>query len=148
MNEEKRKIYELLSSQKITADEADEMLQALNQEEQQKTGIPPALETQVRQSKPKAKYLRILVDARENGEKKNVNIKIPLGLIRSGAKLSNLIPDHAKDKINDTLKSKGLNLNISNPAEIEAFIEELQEASIDINASEKGEEAIVQIFCE
>ncbi|MEK8105747.1 hypothetical protein NKG94_12490 [Micromonospora sp. M12] len=38
------------------------------------------------------KYLRVLVDATDNGEPSRVNVRVPLQLLRAGVRLAALVP--------------------------------------------------------
>jgi hypothetical protein len=43
----------------------------------------------------------------------NVNVKIPLSLVRAGLKLTSLIPQQAQDQINRTMAEKGMEFDLS-----------------------------------
>ena len=92
MNEERRKILEMLSEGKITAEDAELLLDKIEGH---------AAEKRV---KGKLRYLRVLVDSAD-GDK--VNIRVPMKLIRTGVKLGAVLPQHASDK----LKASGFDLS-------------------------------------
>lgn len=124
---EQRQILEMLAEGKITAEEAERLLA--------KIGHAPSAEPA--QGGP-PKYLRVRVDS-SDGDK--VNIRVPLGLIRTGIKLKALLPDHATEGIAKT----GLNLEDLADLQGEELIEALRELEVNVD-SEDGD--VVRIFCE
>ena len=44
----------------------------------------------------------------------NVNVKIPLNLVRAGLKLTSLIPQPGADQINKTMAEKGMSFDLNN----------------------------------
>ena len=80
MNEQRKDILDMLAAGKITADEAEQLIAALEREQ---PPAAPAFDTK----KGKAKYLRVLVDSRDAGEPGRVNIRVPLQLLRAGDRL-------------------------------------------------------------
>jgi len=79
MNEERKKILEMLSEGKITVGEAEKLMEALTKDQKESTEIKDASKTKV------FKYLRVLVEPKDTGGDR-VNIRIPLNLIRAGMK--------------------------------------------------------------
>jgi len=130
MNEDRRAILELLASGKITADEADRLLTALDR--------PVVEET----PKPKAKYLRVVVDSDARRESApRVNIRVPVQLLRSGVKLASLIPEQAQERVNTELHRRGIDLSQIKPENLEEIVEQLGDVSVDVGDN-------VRIFCE
>ena len=84
------------------------------------------------------KYLRVLVNSSDGDE---VNIRVPLQLVRAGLKLSTVLPNDAKEKITE----KGIDLSKLGELEGEALIEALRELSVDVDSSDGD---VVRIFCE
>ena len=74
-----------------------------------------------------------------------MNIRVPMKLLRAGIKLASLIPANAQGKVDDALKEKGLNIDISQITEnnIGDIIESLDELTVEVDGKEK-----VRIFCE
>ncbi len=138
MNEERKKILEMLADGKITADEADRLLTAISQNSQNSTA-----ETS-RTSLPK--YLRVMVEPGPESEKADrVNIRVPLKLIRAGLKLASLIPKNAQDKVNQALNEKGIDADLSKikPEDLDEIIRQLDDISVDVEGKET-----VKIYCE
>jgi hypothetical protein len=137
MNENRRKILEMLSQGQITPDEAERLIAALEQE-------PPASDSH---PKPKVKYLRVVVAADEkNDGSTTVNIRVPMQLLRAGVKLTSLIPPEARDRVNVALKNEGMqfDLNQLKPEHLEELIDHLEDLTIDVD----DKDVKVRVFCE
>jgi hypothetical protein len=67
----------------------------------------------------------------------NVNVKVPLGLLRAGLKLTSLIPKQASDEINKAMAEKGMSFDINNfkPEDIEELIEALSEMEVEVDSN-------------
>ena len=92
-------------------------------------------------SGPLPKYLFVKVDSSDGD---NVNIRVPLKLIRAGINLKSLLPREAQDKINENLTEKGINLDDINPENFEEIIDALRE--FEVNVDEKRGDK-VRIYC-
>ena len=138
MTEERKKILEMLSSKKITVEEAERLLNALGEPESGPAG--PA------GGKPAWKYLRVLVEPGPGGEGVDkVNIRVPMKLIRAGLKWAALIPKYAQKDINKALQDKGIDLDFSQikPEDLQDILTNLDELTVDVDGPDK-----VRIFCE
>ena len=138
MSEERRKILDMLSAGKISAAEAERLLDAIGR---------PGTEESPAEPKKKPKFMKVKVEPkRGDGKGERVNIKIPLSVIRAGAKLSGFLPDEAKMKIQSKLKDKGIgiDLNSLDSDKLEDVICCLGEMSIDVD----DEDESVKIYCE
>ncbi|UCD94979.1 MAG: hypothetical protein JSU69_02700 [Candidatus Zixiibacteriota bacterium] len=138
MSEERRKILDMLSAGKISAAEAERLLDAIGR---------PAAEESTVEPKKKPKFLKVKVEPKScEGKGERVNIKIPLSVLRAGAKLSGFLPDEAKMKIQSKLKDKGIgvDLNSLDSGKLEDVICCLGEMSIDVD----DEDETVKIYCE
>jgi len=140
MSEERKQILKMLSEGKIDVSETERLLDAIN-ETQDKT---ESVETSV--EKTKLKYLRVQVEPKKNGKSERVNIRIPLQLIRAGARIASFLPNGAKSKIDGSLKDKGIDFNLSdiNRENVDEILNALREMSIDVD----GDDEKVRIFCE
>lgn len=108
----------------------------------------PLGEGKTRTGSRRLNYLRVQVEPEgsESGKRERVNIRIPLQLLMAGAKLSSVLPEHAKDKINDALKEKGLDFDISSldSEKLDDLLESLADMGIDVDRDGKR----IRIFCE
>lgn len=135
MNENRRKILEMLATGKITADEAERLFSAMESE--------PA---PARNGAPK--FIRVVMTGEgRHGEPANVNVRVPMQLLRAGVKLVSLIPPRARDQVNAALHREGvpLNLNQIKPENLEELIEHLSELTVNVDG---GEKSTVRVFCE
>jgi hypothetical protein len=142
MGKEKRKILELLAKGKIKVDEAEKLLSALSGDESESNET----HNHTAGKKPKPKYLRIAVDPGEDsGKKDKVNVRVPLKLIRSGIKWIRFIPKEAQDKVNESLRDKGIDMDFTKMTEegLEELVENLSDLTIEVEGEEK-----VRVFCE
>lgn len=149
MSEDRVRILNMLAEGKINADEAERLLDA---SESRRTGgsCAPASPAAVVKGDPGPlldalpKYLHVRVEGNE-GEK--VNVKVPLALVRSGLKLTSLIPPQAMDQLTAQMADKGMSIDFSNlkPEDIDELIEALREMEVDIDGKD-GEK--VRVYCE
>jgi hypothetical protein len=153
MNENRRQILEMLAAGKVTADEAEQLLAALDPEATAAagtfTGRIPASDSSAESTvKTRAKYLRVLVEANEKGQPTTVNVRVPMQLLRAGVRLASLIPMQAHDELDKTLSRHGIPLTLSQikPENLEELIDHLEDLSVDVDARE--EKAKVRVFCE
>ena len=136
MNEERKKILEMLAAGTITADDADRLLDKL-----QAMDSPPQGETTAELKAPTngpLKYLRVVVVSSDGD---NVNVRVPLGLVRTGLKLSTMMPEGANAK----LAERGIDLSHLADLQGEELIEELRDLQVDVDSSDGD---TVRIFCE
>lgn len=150
MNEERRQILEMLAAGKITTDEAERLLKALE----------PAAEFTGKTAgeggaavKTRAKYLRVLVEADEamtgmKGQTK-VNVRVPMQLLRAGVRLASLIPQQAHDQFDRALSQHGVPLTLSQikPENLEELVDHLEDLTVDVDG-EQGNGTRVRVFCE
>ena len=147
MNENKKKILEMLAQNKISADEAYRLLNVIESGESGQKSTSKVNAT----VKEKAKYLRVTVlPASENehsGNVDRVNVRVPMSLIRAGIKLTSLIPPEARDKVNGALREKGIDFDVRNvkPEDIEELIEALGDLEVDVVSSKREK---VKVFVE
>jgi polyhydroxyalkanoate synthesis regulator phasin len=141
MNEQHRQVLQMLAEGKITADEAERLIDALErQQPESPAGAAP-------RSKPRPKYLRVLVEDTSGGDvPTRVNVRVPLQLLRAGVRLTSLIPPRALTRINTELDKSGVPIDLTElkPQQLEELIEQLDELTVDVD--DPG--AKVQVFCE
>jgi hypothetical protein len=141
MKDERRKILNMLAEGKISASEADALLEALGTPARAELAALPAPP-----GKPAPKYLRVLVEGNEDGKESKVNVRVPFDLIRAGMRLAALLPVVAYDPVNRALKENGIDVDVSKikPENFEDLVAHLQELSVDVD---DGHEK-VRVFCE
>jgi hypothetical protein len=140
MNEQRKDILDLLAEGKITAEEAERLIAALERDQ------VPAMASAVVRPKAKARYLRLEVDTTENGEPGRVNARVPLQLLRAGVRLAALIPPQALTRANAELSRSGVPFDLTQlrPEQLEDLVEQLDEVTLEVDHPD----ARVRIFCE
>ncbi|HTB95905.1 MAG TPA: hypothetical protein VK716_02785 [Terracidiphilus sp.] len=154
MNENRKQILEMLAAGKITADEAERLIAAL-----EPVTLSSAREFggagsgEVKPAGVRAKYLRVLVEADESmtGNKgmTTVNVRVPMQLLRAGVRLASLIPKQAHDQLDDALNRHGVPLTLSQikPENLEELIDHLEDLTVDVDGND-GKQVKVKVFCE
>lgn len=147
MSQERRQVLQMLAQGKISPEDAERLLDKLasiTEPADAAGAADPATETRDTTASPppsgrnRPKYLRVVVDSTD-GDK--VNIRVPLGLIRAGMKLRAVMPEHARER----LEERGLDLNHLSDLDGEELVDALRELSVDVD-SDSGDK--VRIFCE
>ena len=140
MSENRRQILDMLGQGKITADEAERLMSALEKEPASHVAAPAG-------ANGKIKYLRVLVDGKDEHEGPvKVNVRVPVMLLRAGVKLTSIIPPRARTEVNDALRKEGIDVDIGKltPESLEDIVEQLRELQVDVDS----ERAKVRVFCE
>ena len=144
MNNETRRILDLLSQNKVTVEEADQLLRAIAAPSP-RTDAPPKVDAPQAARKPR--FIRIAVHktGRHGGEK-DVNIRVPLAIIKSGLRLGAIIPPAIADKLSARLRERALDVDFSklDPDKLESALCELGDVGIDVDSTD----AQVKITCE
>jgi len=143
MSADRNRVLSMLAAGKITTDEAERLLDALETGATARpagagiTGDPAPLIAAL------PKYLYVQVSG-STGD--NVNVKIPVALVRSGLKLTSLIPDQAMDQINRSMSEHGMSVDLSNlkPEDIDELVESLREMEINVDGK-NGD--VVRVYC-
>ncbi len=154
MNENRRQILEMLAAGKITADEAERLLIALEPDTSASAAGAAGKDqigangSSATAAKSHPKYLRVLVEANEKGEPTTVNVRVPMQLLRAGVRLASLIPAQAHEQLDATLSRHGIPLTLSQikPENLEELVDHLEDLTVDVDARE--EKAKVRVFCE
>ena len=147
MSENRKRILDMLAEGKITADEAERLLTAVEQPGTGGGGFFTAGET----SKDERKYLRVVVepnpDGGPGGKQQRVNVRVPMALIRAGVKLTSLIPSNATTKINEELHKSGVDFDVNNikTEDLERLVDAMKDLEIDV---EGGNEGKVKVYFE
>jgi len=147
MNEDRRRILELLAQGKVTADEAERLIAALEKEPAAGSTAAGADAT----PKKKPKYLRVQVESQEGttaGNPSLVNVRVPMQLLRAGVRLVSVIPAQARAHVNDALRENGVPFDLSQikPENLEEIVDQLDDLTVDVD--QKNEKVKVKVFCE
>ena len=141
MSEERKKVLEMLAAGKITAEDAEKLLDKLESSSAESTaGGETGGEKRGAETK-KPKYLRILVDS---PGQEQVNVRVPLSFLRANAKLWEILPS----RLSARLAEHGVGIaGIAGIAGLKG--EDLKEALDELNVDiEKPNGKKVRIFCE
>ena len=144
MTQARRDILDMLAAGKITADEADRLMAAV--ENTPSTASPADIAAAA--PRPKPKYLRVLVhDHGKHGNPVNVNVRVPMQLLRAGVKLAGLIPAPAMDRANIAMGEKGVHIDLSQikPENLDELVDQLSDLTVDVNETDGAQ---VRVFCE
>lgn len=137
MTTETRQVLDLLSQGKITADEAERLLRALDASDAAPKGSPT-----------QARWLRIAIDRNVPGgsPKRVANLRMPVALVRAGIKLGSLIPGGAFAMAGSADDSADVRMKLLkiDPAQLESIVAEMGEMTIDADDGK----AQVRIWCE
>jgi hypothetical protein len=135
MKDERKQILDMLAEGKISAEDAERLLDRLESDE----AVNPDLLTSTSPGvKTKLKYLRVVVDSAD-GDK--VNVRVPLALIKTGIKLTAVLPDNATEQLHE----KGVDLSRLSELDAEELDEALRELQVDVDS---GDGDLVRVFCE
>lgn len=144
MTDDRKRILGLLAEGRITADEADRLISAL---ERAPAAVAPPEQTP---RKVSPKYLRVEVNSEHaygrNGGPAKVNIRVPMAFLKAGVRLSSILPADAREQINAAMARKGVAFDINQlkPDNLEALVEQLGDLSVDVGA----QGATVRVYCE
>jgi len=158
MNENRRQILEMLAAGKITADEAERLLSALDPDTAVPAGTIGSSAAKGNGARSgwangRPKYLRVLVEADESmtGNKglTTVNVRVPMQLLRAGVRLAALIPQQAHNQLDQAFSSHGFPLTLSQikPENLEELIDHLEDLTVDVDGKD-GNSTKVRVFCE
>ncbi len=130
MSDETRRVLDLLAQGKVTVEEAEQLLQALKEQSVKQesaaksdTGGPV---------KPRFMRIQVHKPGKDGGRDKDVNIRVPMAVLRGGLRLGTMIPGfHAS--IGARLRDSGIALDLSkiDPAALESLLVDMGELNID-----------------
>lgn len=141
MSEQRKDVLDMLAEGKITAEEAERLIIALERAQ------PPTAASPAARPKGKAKYLRVMMEFVEEGDESGrLNVRVPLQLLRAGVQLVALIPPRALDRANAELDKAGVPFDLAQlkPEQLEALVEHLDETVVELEQSD----GYLRIFCE
>jgi hypothetical protein len=144
MNEDRKRILDMLAAGKITAAEAELLIDSLDSPAEAPATQAASLSADwptgpSATGTPKFMYVKVT-------GKDRVDVKVPLALLRTGLKLTSLIPPQAMDQINESMGEAGMSIDFNNlkPEDIEDLIESLREMEVNV-VSKEGDN--VRVFC-
>ena len=131
MSDETRRVLDLLAQGKVTVDEAEQLLQALKEQSakpenaaKSDAGGPPV--------KPRFMRIHVHKPAKDGGQDKDVNIRVPMAVLRGGLRLGTMIPG-LHSSVNARLRESGLDIDLSkiDAAALESLLVDMGELNID-----------------
>ncbi|HFD04935.1 MAG TPA: hypothetical protein ENJ25_02190 [Firmicutes bacterium] len=137
--DEIKRILEMVKEGKLSPDEGSRLINALNEKDEQSNN-----------HQKKSRWLKIIVKSKENSPKKeNVNIRIPLNIMKTalklGGKFNFAIPEEAKLK----MEEKGIDINeLMGPEGLTNLIGELGSSEPYTLVDVDDEDETVKIFIE
>jgi len=135
-NDSHKKILEMLSSGKITVEEATALLSKLQDTDPIEEEVTRTESSEVNKKTPR--YLRVVVDSAD-GDK--VNVRVPMSLLKTGIKLSALLPGKAAEK----MSSHGFDLSQLSKLDGDELIEALSDLTVDVDSADGDK---VRVFTE
>ena len=141
MNEEILKVLEMVKDGKISAEDGEKLIAAMNSNRSETEGERPARNKQAKNS-----MLRIRVDVKDPGKDDDakVTLNVPLTLAKKAAGLLALVPKDTKKDLND----KGIDLDSIDIKELIALFElgEVDEELVNIVTGDEQKGATVRIY--
>ncbi len=135
MPHERAKILQMVADGTITPEEGEKLLSRLDSPGASTATAEPGRDRGDRNA-ASLKYLRVVVDGKDN-----VNIRVPIGLVRTGIKLTTLMPSKASRRLSE----RGIDLSRFNGLDGEELIEALRELDVEVNTDDGD---VVRVFCE
>jgi hypothetical protein len=147
-----RRILDLLAQGKITVDEAAQLLKAVGAATApEPAGDAPAGDD----GAPRPRWIRINVHkpANENRKAKDVNIRVPVAVMKGGMRLGAIIASFAGEKAAQRMRERGMDLDLAkisgdlskmNGPEFDQFLKTLDDVNIEVDDGK----AQVRITCE
>jgi hypothetical protein len=144
MSDDTRRILDLLAQGKITVDEADQLLRAMSVSNDDGRAAAPASSD----ASAAPRYVRITVHktAKDDRRDKDVNIRVPIAVVKSGMRLGALIPGFPGDAVSARLRERGIDVDFSklDAAALENVLKQLGDTNIEVDSGK----AQVRISCE
>ena len=139
MNENSRRVLEMLSEGKVSVNEAERLISLVDEESEAATVVQPLAPPRT----GTARYLRVTIDS--FGEE-HVDVRVPLALIKAGVKLHTLLPDQAAQGINNAMQKNGLDINLHTlrTEDLDQLVDALSEIEVNIHDGDDK----VRVYCE
>jgi hypothetical protein len=142
MGTERERILKMVAEGKLSINEADELLDALSK----RGGEPMPADTSKTEGQGNRKEIKYLFVKVTSSSNDNVDVRIPMGLLRAGMKFTSLIPPQAREQINNAMKDKGISFDLNNmkKEDIEELIQYLGDMEVNV-ISKNGDN--VRVYC-
>jgi len=136
MNDNRMQVLQMLAAGQVSAEEADGLIAALDK--QPAAPLGRAVEATARNPR----YLRIFVEEHETGGDAPTKVNI----LRAGVRLTSLIPNSAKNQINEALRKNGVPIDVTQlkPEDLDELVVHLADLTIDVEEKDTK----VRIFAE
>ncbi|HBL85071.1 MAG: hypothetical protein A2Y17_02515 [Clostridiales bacterium GWF2_38_85] len=138
MNNDKKRILQMVSEGKISTDEALTLLEAL--------GEPEGEKIEIKDRRGRKKNLRVDIDAGDNSGKAKVKVNVPLSIIKALMPLakSGVIPEKTKHE----LERQGINLDqiIKMTESVTDELADSDEEIVNITAGDGEDGATVKVY--
>jgi hypothetical protein len=134
MNADRRKILDMLAAGNISIAEADQLL-----------GDDHAFAAGSDTHTPK--FLRLVMEPRDQAaSRRKVDIRVPLGLLRSGVQIARSIPIEKRGPMTIALGTHSLAFDLSgvDAENADEFMAQFKDLTTDIN----GKDETLRLFCE
>src|SRR3954453_8486876 len=150
MRDDMRRVLDLLAQNKITADEAEQLLRAVGASD---AAPKDAADAAPAAAKPRWIRIQVQKPPKEGAEPKEVNIPVPIAVVRGGMRLGAIIATFAGEKAANRMKERGIDLDLSkihgdfsnmNGAEFDAFMKSLDDVHVEVDDGKSQ----VRITCE
>jgi len=143
MNENRRQILEMLAAGKITADEAERLLTAI----ESGGNVTASSFSGNGGSANGSVATAVKTRAKKGGT--TVNVRVPLQFLRAGVRLAALIPAQAHNQLDEAFIKHGVPLTLSQikPENLEELIDHLDDLTVDVQGND-GRTVKVKVFCE
>lgn len=148
MSAERRQVLDLLANGKVTAEEAERLLERLGEADGDAAARPDdelgaeaegaSPETGIPGGGKTLKFLRVVVNTTDGDQ---VNVRVPIALVRTGIKLGAMLPTEAREKLDE----KGIDLSGFSGMEGEELIAALRDLTVDVDSADGD---VVRVFCE
>jgi hypothetical protein len=144
MSQETRRILEMVAAGQLSPEDADkladkllEKLRSSNTKSSAPSPAPPA-NGEASAGQRGIRFLRVVVDQPGRDQ---VNIRVPLGILRTGMKLLGILPLQVSEKLTE----KGIDLSVLRELGNGELVDHLKDLNVDVD-SKNGEK--VRIYCE
>jgi hypothetical protein len=135
MNDDTRRILDLLAQGKITVDEAQQLLGAINEPASVGQAAPAAGPDQGEHAEPRWVRIAIHKMGRDGMRNKDFTIRVPIAMVRTGMRIGSLIPGLAGEQVQARMREKGLDVDFTklDATAIDSVLKSLGETDIEID---------------